>query len=72
MKRSAVLTGLKRSGAGLGVALLLAGAFLGYRQLSGNFHTVVPGVVYRSAQPSADQLTAYVREHGIRRAGAHR
>ncbi len=66
MKRSAVLTGLKRSGAGLGVALLLAGAFLGYRQLSGNFHTVVPGVVYRSAQPSADQLTAYVREHGIR------
>ena len=67
MKRSrSLIRGLKRTGAGFGIGLLLAGAFLGYRQLTGNFHTVVPGVVYRSAQPTAEQLTEYVRDHGIR------
>lgn len=54
----------------LGVCLLgtifFAGAFLGYRQVSGNFHAVVKGEVYRSAQPTADQVTRYVQEDGIR------
>lgn len=66
MRSRRLIPGLKKAGAGLGIALVLAGAFLGYRQLSGNFHTVVPGVVYRSAQPSAEQLTEYIRDHGIR------
>lgn len=50
--------------------LLTAGSFLGayagYLQLSGNFHTVIAGELYRSAQPSPAQLENYVREHGIK------
>jgi len=35
-------------------------------QLSGNFHEVVPGELYRSAQPSPERLAAYQREFGIK------
>jgi protein tyrosine phosphatase (PTP) superfamily phosphohydrolase (DUF442 family) len=34
--------------------------------LGSNFHTVVPGRVYRSAQPTAPELEAMIREEGIR------
>jgi hypothetical protein len=34
--------------------------------LGGNFHTVVPGLVYRSAQPSGPELEEMIRERGIR------
>lgn len=44
----------------------IGGGYLGYLQLSGNFHIVVAGEFYRSAQPSARQLQNYVTEHGIR------
>ena len=33
---------------------------------TGNFHTVVEGQLYRSAQPDRGQLMSYVRRHGIR------
>lgn len=49
----------------LGLLLLLGGYLLAI-QLAGNFGTVVDGVVYRSNQPSASQLSAYTQEHGIR------
>ncbi len=42
------------------------GVYLGYLQVSGNFHTVIDGELYRSAQPSPSELEAYVRQHGIR------
>ncbi|CAN7575982.1 dual specificity protein phosphatase family protein [Rhizobium sp. LjRoot30] len=42
------------------------GGYLAFLQLSGNFHTVIDGELYRSAQPSAGQLETYVRDHGIR------
>lgn len=45
---------------------LLAGGFLGYLQISGNFHPVIAGEVYRSAQPTAQDLAGYVKDHGIR------
>lgn len=35
-------------------------------QLTGNFHAVVPGELYRSAQPSAQQLADYVQKNGIK------
>ena len=57
---------LKIAGLVLGVALLSSGAYLGGLQLSGNFHEVVPDQLYRSAQPSAPQLAAYVKQHGIK------
>ena len=43
-----------------------SGSWFGYLRVSGNFHVVVPGEVYRSAQPSADDILAAHRRHGIR------
>src|SRR5262249_59607787 len=49
--------------AGLLLALAAeAGRFL----LTQNFHAVIPGRVYRSAQPSGTRLECLVRRHGIR------
>jgi uncharacterized protein (TIGR01244 family) len=53
------------------VALVLAtvvalGGYLGWRQWTGNFATVVAGEVYRSNQPTPDRLASYARDHGIR------
>lgn len=48
------------------VCLALPGGYLASLQLRGNFHTVVEGVAYRSAQPSADDLARWVADHGIR------
>lgn len=46
-----------------GISLSL---YLAVLQLSGNFHPVVPGELYRSAQPSPERLTAYQQEFGIK------
>ncbi|QND44314.1 dual specificity protein phosphatase family protein (plasmid) [Rhizobium lusitanum] len=61
-----VVSLVRKMGVCLVGTLFLAGAFLGYRQVSGNFHAVVKGEVYRAAQPTADQVTRYVQENGIR------
>ncbi len=45
---------------------LLFGSWAFQRYLLGNFHAVVPGQVYRSAQPSARQLARWVETHEIR------
>jgi protein tyrosine/serine phosphatase len=42
------------------------GGYAGYLQLTGNFHTVVAGQLYRSAQPSSAQLERYIRDNGIK------
>jgi len=57
---------LLRGAAAVLVAAAIGGGYLGFLQFSGNFHTVVAGEFYRSAQPSAKQLQKYVAEHGIR------
>jgi protein tyrosine phosphatase (PTP) superfamily phosphohydrolase (DUF442 family) len=50
--------------AGAGIALIL---FEAYRVLIGyNGHVVLPGQVYRSAQPGADDLRAAVKAYGLR------
>jgi hypothetical protein len=46
--------------------LLVAGGQAGYVMLGGNFHTVIPGRVYRCAQLSAAGLERVIRRHGIR------
>lgn len=52
------------------VAVVLAAAglagYLGWLQASGNFHAVVPGEFYRSAQVTPEALRAYRTEDGIR------
>lgn len=46
--------------------LMAIGGYLGYLQLSGNFHAVVENQLYRSAQPSAGELADYVHRYGIK------
>ncbi len=48
------------------VLLLAFFGYLGFLQLSGNFHEVLAGELYRSNQPSAEQLASYVKEHHIK------
>ncbi|HCL66319.1 MAG TPA: protein tyrosine phosphatase [Rhizobium sp.] len=57
---------LKRMAGGLLATVMTIGGYLGYLQLSGNFHPVIAGEVYRSAQPSGDAIARYAREQGIR------
>lgn len=40
--------------------------YFGVLQLMGNFHEVIPGQLYRSNQPSASQISSYVKDHGIK------
>lgn len=48
------------------VILLALGGYAGVLQLTGNFHAVISGELYRASQPSKDQLVAYKRDYGIR------
>lgn len=60
--RRALRGGLKT----LGALALLIGIYLGVEQLIGNFHTVVAGELYRSAQIDATELAALQKDYGIR------
>ncbi|ARJ70015.1 tyrosine-protein phosphatase [Paracoccus contaminans] len=40
-------------------------AYLAFLHLSGNFHTVSPGQVYRAAQMDAETLARWHEQHGI-------
>lgn len=53
-------------GASLLAVLLAIGLHMGINQLLGNFHEVIPGELYRSAQPSGDDVADYARRYGIR------
>lgn len=57
---------LKRLALGGTGLLVVVALHAGINQLTGNFHEVIDGQVYRSAQPDADDLREYVEEHGIR------
>ena len=46
-----------------GTSLALYTAILQWR---GNFHPVIPGELYRSAQPSPDRIAAYQQQFGIK------
>jgi hypothetical protein len=58
--RSTLLRGCA-AGVVLVLALEVANVLLG-----ANFHTVIPGAVYRCSQPSADGLRALIHAYGIR------
>jgi protein tyrosine/serine phosphatase len=47
-------------------ALLAVAVQLYHVTAGGNFHEVIAGDVYRSAQPSAEELEALIRRYGIR------
>ncbi|UHS57080.1 dual specificity protein phosphatase family protein [Agrobacterium vaccinii] len=55
----------------IGIVCLIAlpasvAAHMGINQLTGNFHEVLPGELYRSAQPSGSDVEAYARQFGIK------
>ena len=47
-------------------AVALIAALIGVQLYFGNFHQVIRGELYRSAQPNAADIQAYVRDHGIK------
>ncbi len=42
------------------------GAHMGINQLTGNFHEVLPGELYRSGQPSGADISKYAQQFGIK------
>ncbi|NLS01584.1 dual specificity protein phosphatase family protein [Rhizobium sp. P38BS-XIX] len=50
----------------IGIVGASCGAYAGLLQYTGNFHPVIDGQIYRSAQPSGADLAAYVQAHGIK------
>lgn len=46
-------------------ALLALVVYAGAMRLTGNFHVILPGELYRSAQPTASQLDEYYKHYAI-------
>lgn len=46
--------------------VVVCGSALGLQRFEGNFHVVVAGQLYRSAQPSPDDIASYARTYGIK------
>lgn len=65
MKNTGIIW-LKRLGRTVGVVALVTLAWAGYLRLSGNFHPIEEGVIYRSAQLSGRQFVERIRENGIK------
>lgn len=47
------------------ICIMLLGLYLGYEQLTGNFHEVIKGTLYRSGQLSESQIAEYTERYGI-------
>lgn len=54
----------------IGIAALsvvaLTGAHIGFQQMRGNFHEVIPGELYRAAQPDGASVARYAETYGVR------
>ncbi|RWX76671.1 protein tyrosine phosphatase [Neorhizobium lilium] len=46
--------------------ILGLGLYLAFLQVSGNFHEILPGQLYRSAQPTPNELANYIQRYGIK------
>jgi len=57
---------LRRFGLTLLTALLVTLVYAGWTAWQGNYHTVLPGELYRSGQLSPAQLTEHLKQDGIR------
>jgi uncharacterized protein (TIGR01244 family) len=56
----------KRTGLGVAALVLVCGTYFGAIQLTGNFSEVLPGQLYRSAQPTAGDIAFYAQRYGIK------
>lgn len=54
-----------RVSAALGLVLVCLAGFAGYLHLTGNFHAVIEGQLYRAAQVSPVNLEKWHNEHGV-------
>jgi len=52
--------------AALLVVVLSAGAWVGFLQMTGNFHVIAPGMAYRSNTLSVSQLSDVIADNGIK------
>ncbi|WP_128254651.1 hypothetical protein [Falsirhodobacter deserti] len=59
-------TFLRRAALASLLCLALPGGYLLHLQTSGNFHPIVGGEAYRSAQPDGKDLRVWVKQQGIR------
>jgi protein tyrosine/serine phosphatase len=50
----------------IGILGTSCAAYAGFLQVTGNFHSVIDGQFYRSAQPTSGELTSYIQAHGIK------
>ncbi|MEA3536487.1 dual specificity protein phosphatase family protein [Rhizobium sp. CC-YZS058] len=50
----------------LATVMVAGGIYLAELQETGNFHEVIPGELYRSAQPTAEEIRDYAARYGIR------
>lgn len=48
------------------VFVLVVAANMGVQQLIGNFHEVIPGILYRSGQPDGADIAKYARTYKIK------
>jgi protein tyrosine/serine phosphatase len=53
-------------GGGVLVFVLSVGGYFGALHLTGNFHSVVAGALYRSAQPTTFDIARYQKTYGIK------
>jgi hypothetical protein len=60
-----IIRALRLVGASVSALVILNAGWAGYLHLSGNFHAVEDGAVYRSGQLSGDELSSRIRENGI-------
>lgn len=51
---------------GMGVATLALALYAIFLQITNNFHTVIPGELYRSAQPTSTKIRAYQQDYNIK------
>ena len=66
-KRSALRRALRAAALLLVLVVVAAGGYWFYvTTITTNFHAVVPGEVYRSAQPGPDQLQRWARRYGLK------
>ena len=65
-KRISLSSRLRRGLIGFLLVALCVASYAAALYLTNNFHEVVAGEFYRSAQPKGDELASYVRTYGIK------
>jgi uncharacterized protein (TIGR01244 family) len=63
--KSQIIRALRLVGVSVSAVVVLTAGWAGYLHVSGNFHAVEEGAVYRSGQLSAAELSNRIREKGI-------